>query len=78
MAMLPYMISGNWFVGYSEIAGIRQALSGMARRTPYDSKMDEATKDLSDDYLLFQNEFNRFFPELASFAKTWRIDHLQE
>lgn len=75
--MLPYMIKGNWLVGYSEVSGIGQALSGMASRTPYDSKMDEATKDLSDHYVLFQEEFNRFFPDLTSFAETWRSTNIE-
>src|SRR5215216_5596818 len=41
--MLPYMIKGNWLVNYGQTEGIHRALSGMARRTPYHSKMEEAT-----------------------------------
>ena len=70
--MLPYMIRGNWFVGYAQIAGINQALSGMARRTPYTSKMDEASKELHNHYEEFQKEFNTFFPDLITYTQNWR------
>lgn len=64
LSMLPYMIKGNWLVGYSYIEGIHQSLSGMAQRTPYDSKMNEASQDLRDYYDDFGDEFSRFFPDL--------------
>lgn len=67
--MMPYMINGNWLVNYSKTEGIHQALSGMARRTPYASKMDEATIDLREHYEAFKNEFMTFFPELETFCK---------
>jgi len=70
--MLPYMIRGNWFVGYAQISGINQALSGMARRTPYKSKMDEASKELHDHYAEFEKEFKLFFPDLITYTKNWR------
>ena len=66
--ILPYMVKGNWLVGYGTIDGIGQALSGMAQRTPFKSKMEEATKDLNDHYPLFKQEFMQFFPELKSFS----------
>lgn len=66
--MLPYMISGNWLVGYAYVEGIHQALSGMVRRTPYDSKMNEASTDLREHYDAFGDEFARFFPELKKLA----------
>jgi acyl carrier protein phosphodiesterase len=69
--MLPYMIKGNWLVNYSKTEGIHRALSGMARRTPYESKMDEAVADLEAYYLNFEQEFNLFFPELKSFTEKW-------
>jgi acyl carrier protein phosphodiesterase len=69
--MLPYMIKGNWLVNYSKLEGIHRALSGMARRTPYESKMDEATEDLRLNYSGFEKEFMQFFPELISFSNYW-------
>lgn len=69
--MVPYMISGNWLVNYSHLNGIQRALSGMARRTPYPSKMEYAIKDLQEHYEDFKAEFNLFFPHLAAYCKSW-------
>lgn len=69
--MLPHMIAGNWLVNYAKIDGIHGALSGMAGRTPYTSKMDQASIDLREHYGDFGNEFHRFFPELKAFATEW-------
>lgn len=67
--MLPYMIRGNWFVNYGKTEGIARALTGMSRRTPYDSKMDEAVQDLVTDDRLFAAEFAEFFPQLRAHAE---------
>ena len=71
--MFPYMIRGNWLVSYSEIHGIHRALAGMASRTPYESKMEHASEDLRDHYGKFQDEFERFFPDLKVFAEEWLL-----
>ena len=67
--MLPYMINGNWLVNYNKVEGIHQALSGMARRTPFKSKMEEAVNDLRNNYDDFKKEFMEFFPQLEGFCK---------
>ena len=69
--MLPYMVRGNWLVAYADISGIHGALSGMARRTPYESKMELASQDLKVDYEKYETEFEQFFPELKAFAAEW-------
>lgn len=69
--MLPYMIRGNWLVGYRDISGIHRALSGMASRTAYDSHMEHASEDLRKHYETFQEEFQAFFPKLKAFAEEW-------
>jgi len=66
--ILPYMIDGNWLVGYGTVHGIGRALSGMAQRTKFSSKMEDATRDLQDHYPKFKEEFMSFYPELKSFA----------
>lgn len=73
--MMPYMESSNWLLGYAEIEGLHRALSGMSRRTKFDSKMDEAVVDLSKHYLLFENEFKEFFPALKKFSESWIANH---
>ncbi len=67
--MLPYMIKGNWLVNYSKTEGIHRALSGMARRTPYESKMEESVIDLERNYEDFKHEFENFFPQLQAFSQ---------
>jgi len=69
--MLPYMIKGNWLLNYAQQEGIHQALSGMARRTPYESKMELASADLRKNFKDFEDEFNLFFPELRQFCEGW-------
>lgn len=69
--MLPYMIKGNWLAGYAKIINIHGALSGMASRTPYDSKMEQASQDLKNHYEKFEAEFERFFPDLKNFSARW-------
>jgi acyl carrier protein phosphodiesterase len=66
--MMPYMIKGNWLVNYSKTDGIHRALSGMARRTPYISKMEQSVEDLKENYVEFSEEFFTFFPALKLFA----------
>lgn len=68
LQMMPYMIRGNWLVNYSKTEGIHRALTGMSRRTPYESKMDEAVHDLEKYYNEFEKEFIAFFPELKSMS----------
>lgn len=62
--MLKYMESGNWLYHYQFIEGIDQALTGMSRRTRFESKMEEASDALKTHYTDFENEFNAFFPDL--------------
>jgi Uncharacterized protein conserved in bacteria len=76
--MLPYMIKGNWLANYAKLEGIHRALTGMSRRTPYESKMDEAVVDLKSSYADFEKEFLEFFPELQKFANQWLIDQALE
>jgi len=70
--MLPYMISGNWLVSYREVQGIHRALSGMASRSPYNSKMEEASYDLREHHEAFNKEFLVFFPDLKRFADAFQ------
>jgi len=74
--MMPHMVKGNWLVNYGTIEGIHRSLSGMARRTPYESKMEEASKDLKESFTAFENEFIQFFPDLQRFCKEWIRTHV--
>jgi acyl carrier protein phosphodiesterase len=69
--MLKYMERGNWLVNYAKVDGIDQALTGMSHRTPYESKMDEASVDLEKNYDEYKDEFEAFFPQLKIFCEEW-------
>ena len=69
--VLPYIMRGNWLVNYAQVEGIRRALSGMARRASFVSKMEEATEDLTLSYPDFQQDFEEFFPELKKYSDEW-------
>ena len=62
--MLYHMESGNWLYHYQYIEGIDQALTGMSRRTKFESKMEEAADVLRSEYEGFKSEFQSFFPDL--------------
>ncbi len=66
--MLPFMAKDNWLKGYGTFEGLERALRGMDKRTPFDSGMPNAIRDLRKDYDLYMGEFNAFFPEIARFA----------
>jgi acyl carrier protein phosphodiesterase len=65
------MIRGNWLISYREISGVHRALSGMAQRSPYNSRMEQASDDLRNHYDAFRLEFEQFFPQLKAFAEEW-------
>lgn len=69
--MLPYMTKGNWLVNYARLEGIERALSGMARRSKHESKMELAVEDLKKNYDDFTHEFSTFYPELQAFSERW-------
>jgi len=73
--ILPYIIRGNWLVNYAEVQGIHRALSGMASRTPHESKMEEAAEDLKLHYDDFKKEFTTFFPDLQRWSIRWLVDY---
>jgi acyl carrier protein phosphodiesterase len=73
--MMPYMMKQDWLTSYSRIEGIARVLGGMSRRTPYDSKMNEAVEDLQAHYADFEKEFFEFFPELEAHSKEFLSKH---
>lgn len=75
--ILPFMAKSNWLMNYGTFEGIHRALSGMAKRTPYESGMERATGDLKKDYELYKKEFREFFPEVISFSLK-RIEELHK
>lgn len=73
--MMPYMIKQDWLTNYARIEGIGRVLNGMSRRTPYESKMDEAVHDLQAHYTEFEKEFFDFFSELEAHSREFLAAH---
>lgn len=67
--MLPYMIEGNWLLGYRKLTGLNRSLTGMSKRSVFKSNMEYATTDLKQEYKIYQREFQAFFPDLEVFVK---------
>ena len=76
--LLYYMAQQNWLVAYAEIEGIERALQGMARRTSFESGMERAATALRQDYALFQDEFQQFFPQLHHLRKPVPADGVSQ
>lgn len=68
---VAYMKKFNWLSGYGNIGGLSRALRGMANRTPFESKMEHAVKDLTGNYELFKEEFQEFFPEIVKHVEEY-------
>ena len=65
---LPFMIERNWLLNYATIEGIGNALSGLSRRVKYANRMNEAVKDLQENYSDLETDFRTFFPDLRKAA----------
>ncbi|MFN5171127.1 MAG: ACP phosphodiesterase [Cyclobacteriaceae bacterium] len=75
--MLPYMMRGNWLLNYGKLEGIERALTGMSRRTRFESNMEKAVHDLQRHYSEFEHEFAQFFPTLQEMAARWLNDNVK-
>jgi len=71
--MLQHMQAQNWLYHYKDLEGINRALTGMARRTKFNSSMEHATKELENHYKEYQKEFEQFFPDIISFTSTFEF-----
>ncbi|MBL7853308.1 MAG: acyl carrier protein phosphodiesterase [Cyclobacteriaceae bacterium] len=75
--MLPYMMRGNWLLNYSQLEGIDRALTGMSRRTRFESNMEKAVHDLQRYYPEFEHEFGQFFPTLQEMTSRWLQENVK-
>ena len=71
--ILPFMIIHNWLVGYSRFKDLQWVFNGMSRRSKkYNSGMEKAVESLKNDYENFENDFQKFFPEMIEAAVGFR------
>lgn len=69
--MLVYMQKDNWLTAYRTLEGMDFILKAMSRRTNFPSNMAVAASDLERDYLLYEKDYEMFFPQLQSFCKDY-------
>ncbi len=67
--MLQFMVPQNWLLNYANLTGIQKVLSGMARRTTFESGMENALDELQQYYTELEEEFATFFPQLQTFVQ---------
>ncbi|MFD1061669.1 ACP phosphodiesterase [Winogradskyella litorisediminis] len=76
--LTPFMIEDNWLLSYATVEGIQKVLNGMNNRTKGLSKMNNATKELIENYEAFENDFKLFFEDLRAYAEIKRIELTKE
>ncbi|MEN2280955.1 ACP phosphodiesterase [Algoriphagus sp. SE2] len=64
-----WMKKDNWLYNYSTIKGIQMSLTGLSKRTRFNSKMEEAHLALLEKEDEFEVIFFAFFEDLRTFAK---------
>ena len=67
---LPRMIEHDWLNNYKSIEGLQFTLEKMDERTRFPSNFGGAVEHLLDDYGLFTDEFNAFFPEVIAYVNS--------
>lgn len=66
--ILPKMIAQNWLEEYGNLEGVRQSLSGISRRSKYAPALDRAVVNLEREHEDFEQDFQRFFPDLQKYV----------
>ena len=69
------MVEDDWIGSYCNIDGIDRALKGLSRRTRYKNSMGEAITELNKYEDLFNEDFNRYFPDIIAHCKTYLQQH---
>ena len=72
--MLPYMIRGNWLLNYQHVGGIHRSLQGISRRTKFNVQLELAVQDLQKNFVLYEDEFKEFFPQIIEHISHFRED----
>ena len=73
--ILDKMVEDDWIGSYCNIDGIDRALKGLSRRTRYKNSMGEAITELNKYEDLFNEDFNRYFPDIIAHCKTYLQQH---
>lgn len=71
-----WMKKDNWLLHYATIKGIQSSLTGLSKRTKFDSKMEQAHLALLEREEEFEIIFFAFFEDLKTFAKQ-KLEEIQ-
>lgn len=69
---LPYMKADNFLISYADTQGISYALQRISSRLKRPVDLELSLKDLIENYQRFEYYFNKFFPELIDYSKTFK------
>jgi acyl carrier protein phosphodiesterase len=65
---LPGMIAGDWLTAYGTMKGLSFTFEKMQERAKFPANFTEAPQHLLMAYDQYNEEFNRFFPEVINFV----------
>ena len=74
---VPFLIQNKRLQSYTTFQGVEKTLQIMERHVSLPPETDFAMKILKEDYLFFEDAFNRFFPEIihhVELAGDFRIE----
>jgi acyl carrier protein phosphodiesterase len=72
--MFYWMRKDNWLLQYGTLEGIQMSLTGLSKRTRFESKMEVAHLALIEREAEFEVIFFAFFKDLETFAKAKLIE----
>jgi acyl carrier protein phosphodiesterase len=67
--VIESLIEQNWLATYETIPGLALTLNRVSKRRPFLASIDGAESDLMENLEAFSDAFDRFYPELVSFAR---------
>ena len=67
---VPFLIQHKRLQSYASLEGVEKTLRIMAKHTSLPAETESALKILEEEYLFFNEAFNRFFPEIIDFIET--------
>lgn len=73
--MMPWMQSQNWLFNYRSRWGTEKSFGGLVRRSQYLNDSATAFEIFNEHYDQLQVLYNRFYPEIRTFA-TYQIQQL--
>lgn len=64
------MIAGDWLSFYHQIENTGRAIDGVSRRIRFENSLSGAIEEVVDNYQLYQEAFEQFFPELLAYSQS--------